>query len=345
MIAEPSLPPPPTWYSAQTSLMAALPSLAQASGAQTWDSWRERVGERTYGNAEERDVWMRYLHSDGRHAGGGLHDDGVGGHGVDPRFEQQQQMLQVGVDAYRRQDGERTSQVFGAFLAAGRSDATVWHRAVAVADAAAVAGTVNLDTTVLGLYWTSIGAGGGYLDLVAQYADHAARIQGAAGTERTKASGLGASLEVGRTFNDGGAWSWTPQAQLRWQQVDVDDIRLDSAEAHFGTYLFDTADSLVGRLGIAARYQRDPTLALWGRADVMHEFMADNTTHYHAGIAGAAQPRFVSDVSGTRYGLTLGLDARLGKAASLYASGGYEQGSGGSDSRSWNGRIGLRLDW
>ena len=317
----------------------------QMAGASTLDSWRERVGERTYAKDERSDVWMRYIHRDGTHAGGEHVQDTVGSQVVDPRFEHRQELVQIGVDAWRKDLSTHTPHVVGLFLAAGRTTADVAHQAVAVVDQVEAAGSITVDSKILGAYWSGMNASGGYLDVVAQYVDHDLRLKSPDQLHDTKGSGWGASVEMGRTFDTGSAWSWTPQAQVTWQQVTMDDVIVGDGRHTFGTYRYDSNDSLVGRLGLAARYQSSPRFAGWIRADVSHEFEGENTVAYVPQIRGSQVPTLTSTLAGTRYGLTAGADLRLGERASLFGSAGYEQASGNSDDNSWNARVGFRADW
>lgn len=92
-----------------------------------------------------------------------------------------------------------------------------------------------------------------------------------------KGFGYALSLETGRRFVTGGAWSITPQAQLAYSSVNFDDFR-----DRFGAPIsLDSGDSLNGRVGVAldrdeswkAANGKTAHAKLYGSANLYYEFL------------------------------------------------------------------------
>ena len=306
-------------------------------------SWRERVGERAYQEAGDGAGWLRVASAQTRQDDRSRQSDGLDGAIINPRFESQQDLLQVGMDVHQQYAGDDLRIAAGFYLGATRGRADVWHHDIATGKEEA-AGRIRADDRHMGVYWTGMNASQAYVDLVMQYSSGKHKLRGSELHNTTKSRGLAMSVEVGQQFSPSDAWTITPQAQLSWQQVNLNEVQVQLQGARVGTYHFDDPSSLRGRVGVAARYQRDSNWATWGRLDVTHQFEGHNTVRYSS-RPSAPSPRFTSDVSGTGYAATLGADVRLGGSVDLFGSAGYQGSLSGPMGSGWQARLGLRVNW
>jgi fibronectin-binding autotransporter adhesin len=208
-------------------------------------------------------------------------------------------------------------------------------------------GTINIDGYSLGgtLTWTD--AQGFYVDGQARvmWFDSTFRSDIVAGTvaKDSKAFAHAFSLEGGKRFALGGAWSVTPQAQLSYASVSA------NFTDRFGTPVsLADATSLLGRLGIAADYAN-----VWRDADgqTARSSVYGFTNLYYEFLDGA-----VTNVAGTSFASAnqrlwggVGLGGAYSWANDRYAL--YAEASVNTSlkdfgaSYSLNGMAGFRLKW
>jgi len=159
-------------------------------------------------------------------------------------------------------------------------------------------------------------------------------------------AGLTASLEAGVPVPLFGGWIAEPQAQLVYQTIDLETVRDVGA-----TVRFDDANGLAGRLGV--RFANtwavgglfglpEPALLTgWFRPSVWHEFLGDPETEFSSetGFIG-----FPAELTGTWVELNTGVSTQIDGDTELYVNGSYQVGLEGEHD-SWDGRIGLRVNW
>lgn len=169
----------------------------------------------------------------------------------------------------------------------------------------------------------------------------------------TNASGVALSLEGGWPFvlNDGdgsppenGRWRLEPQAQVIWQQVDVNALEEPTAQVRFR----DT-DSLVGRLG--ARFNRNGqresrageirSSNAWLRANVWHEFQGEPRAEF---ATNSGYLPFAVDLGGSWGEVGVGGTWQVSETGYLYADLDYSWSFDG-DETVWNGKVGARWNW
>lgn len=355
----PPIPPEPVIpaYRQEVSLVAALPAMAAIYGRALLDTLHERVGEeellRQRGDLrpDRQGVnagWVRYVGYDGEHDGGRQGIYGTRGPDFDYRFD----ALQIGLDLYRHVDEEDDSRKHaGFYLAYGRGNGDVRHNLL---DYRYHAGDDSFVARTVGGYWTGFNARGAYLDAVAQYSWYDLRVASLAMPDSfTNADGLALSLEGGWPFNlnegDGhsiedGRWRLEPQAQVIWQQVDMDD--LDDATEHVR---FSDGDSLVGRLG--ARLNRNGqhdnregqlrSSNAWLRVNVWHEFRGEPRAEF---AAQSGYVPFAVDLGGSWGEVGVGGTWQVSATGYLYGDIDYSWSFDG-DERAWNGKLGMRWNW
>lgn len=320
-------------YRQEVSLYTAVPSLAVLHSAATTDSWHERIGAAGAGaGLDDRPsrLWLRLVGQSGKRSG-----DAVGVYGSNgPAYEHRTTGLQLGGDLLRERHANGSQSAGGLFVATGRSTGDVRH----FDDQRA--GTVTLDVSTVGGYWTWMGAEGAYVDLLAQgnhYSVSAASTRMAA--LKSSGSGYELSAEGGLPYRLGTtAWRVEPQLQLRALSAD-----LGSGHDAAGRVQFGDADSLVGRAGLRVSHQGG-TLTAWTRLDLFNEFKGRSRTTVST-LAGKHAADFSSSVHGRSLGLTAGLDARLTESLSLYGAVSYRRALGDSRGSAWGGQAGVKVAW
>lgn len=116
-------------------------------------------------------------------------------------------------------------------------------------------GRIRANGYSVGSTLTWYGADGFYADGQAQATKYTSNLSSAlAGTLTNDNDGFGYafSLETGRRIGLGNGWSVTPQAQLAYSKVNFSAF----ADRFAAVVSLNNADSLLGRAGIAANYQR-----------------------------------------------------------------------------------------
>lgn len=293
-------------------------------------------------------AWLRYVGHDGEHDGGRRGIYGDRGPDFDYRFD----ALQIGTDLYRHIDaGDLSRRHAGFYLAYGKGEGNVRHNYL---DYRIHAGNDRFKAGSVGLYWTAFSAEGAYLDAVGQYTWYDMRVQSPRSTESfLDATGMALSLEGGWPFvlNDGdgltiedGRWRLEPQAQVIWQQIDVDDLREDTLQVSF-----EDGDSLVGRFG--ARLNRNGqrenragmvrTSNAWLRANLWHEFRGAPSARF---ATNSGYVPFAVDLGGSWGEVGLGGTWQVSDTGYLYADIDYNWSLDG-DETAWNGKLGMRWNW
>lgn len=354
---EPPSPSPPPAYRQEVSLIAAVPAMAQVYGRTLIDTLHERVGDEQLlhqrGDLDtERSgfngAWMRYLGHDGEHDGDRRGIYGDRGPDFDYRFD----ALQIGTDLYRRVDADDLRRRHaGVYLAYGKGKGEVRHNLL---DYRFHAGTDRFKAGSVGGYWTAFSAKGAYIDAVAQYTWYDMRLQSPRTSDSfVDADGLALSLEGGWPFilNEGdgssgedGRWRLEPQAQVIWQQIDVDDLDDHTAQVHFSD-----GDSLVGRIGARLNRTGQHETAqgearssnAWLRANVWHEFRG---TPRAAFATNSGYVPFAVDMGGSWGEVGIGGTWQVTQTGYLFADLDYSWSFNG-DENAWNGKLGMRWNW
>lgn len=328
-------------YRQETSLYAALPSMALGYGQSLLGTLHERVGDQELlrggqggnGSSLVNGVWARVI---GQHVSQSTSAGGIYGRG--PAYDQNIAAFQIGLDIYRQEHTDGSRDHAGVYLAIGQSEGNVKHFT------GARAGQNRFDAQTVGAYWTHYGAQGWYLDAVAQGTWYNARANSTRLSQlSTDGFGAALSLEAGYPVQLGGGWAIEPQAQLIYQSVSLDS-RHDGA-----THIrFSDVQSLAGRIG--ARLSRTWTLDaehgprqinVWARANLWNEFLGSPKTWFSS--ADGYVP-FRSDMHGSWTQLGGGVTAQLNGNVAVYADASYSIGQGG-DRRSWDGKVGIRVNW
>jgi len=336
-------PSPPPNFRRETSLYAAIPSLALRYGNAVLSTLDERMGGRRSldetaqsagGTGPDFLAWGRILGQSGDTDGGDL---GVLG-GDGPSYDYDLFALQTGMDVYRAENANGSFDNAGAYFAYGRTTADVTHFD------GLDAGSDALNGWTIGGYWTHYGSTGWYLDGVVQGTWYDITASGRLPDVDTDGFGFGTSLEGGYPFQLGGGLVLEPQAQLTYQTIDLDDTSDIAAQIRF-----DDVESLVGRLGVrlSGRWDLDtagPTggdgreVLAWIRASVLNEFLGEPETQFSS--ADGFVP-FASDINGASIKIDAGFDAEVTENISVYGNALFQQQFDGGD-HVFGGELGLK---
>jgi outer membrane autotransporter protein len=230
--------PPPTPvvpnYRAETSLYAAVPSMALLYGRNLLDTLHERVGEEFDEGfapatalagyykaaplsppASQYLGWARIIGVNGTQHGDSR---GVLGGTAGPQFDYSFLGLQAGADLYRQERPDGSRDHAGAYFAVGTNKGEVTHFD-------GREGNSDFAAYTLGGYWTHFGPGGWYTDAILQgtFYDINSTANRGLPTFKTEGQGIAASIESGYPFRFAGGWFVEPQAQLIYQTININD--------------------------------------------------------------------------------------------------------------------------
>jgi outer membrane autotransporter protein len=323
-------------YRPETSLYAAIPSMALLYGRSLLDTLHERAGDDTASaNPRSNFGWGRVIAQHGNHDG-----DPLGVYGNGPRFNYTIGAIQAGSDLIRKNtnDGGRLSAGF--YGAAGMTLGDVTH-----ADRTD-AGRNRLNGYSIGGYATYFGPSGWYLDAVAQTTWYdISGISNVVPTLKTNGWGFAGSLETGVPVYRAGGITIEPQAQIVYQHIDLADGTDTAAIVKFSD-----VESLAGRLGVrfARTWALDDsptprTVTAWLRPNFWYEFYGDPKTSF---TSATGLIPFLSNFGGSSVEINAGMSAQIASATSLYANVSYQTGIDGDNNGDvYSGKIGLKVAW
>jgi len=329
-------PVPPPHFRVETSLYAAVPSMALLYGRNLLDTLHERMGEeedqRRRPDPDNAKVgWGRVIGVNGHQSG-----DAIGVLGSGPSYNYTFLGLQAGMDVYRhdRPDGSRDQA--GAYFAIGGDQGRVTHF-----DSSQ--GNSNFNAYSLGGYWTHFGPTGWYTDTILQgtFYDINSTANRGLSALRTVGQGVAASIEAGYPFKFAGGYFIEPQAQLVYQNVHINDTNDIAAQIRFSD-----VDSVAARIG--ARFGRtwavddaQRTITAWIRPNLWNEFRGNPVTSF------SSQTGFIpfhADLGGLWGEINIGVSGQITSMTTLYANASYSSrfDSGGF---AYNGKLGVRVNW
>jgi outer membrane autotransporter protein len=339
--------PPPSipHYSIETSLNAALPSMALLYGRGLLDTLHERVGEETdlappgrTSADRPRLGWARLIGVLGKQGG-----DALGVYGSGPQYDYRFFAVQAGFDVFRHERSDGSRNLFGLMFSVGGAQGDVTHFD-------GTTGTSKFDAFSVGGYWTHFGASGWYLDSILQGTFYDFRSTARRGFEMftTTGRGITASVEAGKPYRFDNGYFIEPQAQLIYQWIGMDP-GLQTTTNSTARVTFSNVESLVGRIG--ARFGRtwvrdDGTprrreLTAWIRPNIWHEFLGNPVTRFSS--ADGPVP-FHSGLGGTWGEINLGVSGQVDQNATLFANFSYHQSFDGSG-HALSGKVGIRVVW
>ncbi len=346
------VPPPVPIYRPEDVVDSTIPALASRFGLGMLGTWHERTGGEfatnyAPANGQQQAGWGRVFGDRGSYGGGFSgtlmeRTQAFEQHG--PSYDFSVSGFQAGMDVLRRDRDDKSRDLAGFYVGAGRASADI--DSVINFGFGATAGHVSMDGYSLGGYYTHIGPSGWYVDTVLQgtrYEDiKASSNMIESQTLKTRGWGLLASVEGGYpiALNQAGL-VFEPQAQLVYQHQSFND----GADA-FGQIAFSDGNAWYGRL--AARLSKDWTredgrqVMAWARVGVWSDFGAQAKTTFSS-LQGFNATTFGADLGGDWAQLDVGVSAQVNKNMSIFAVGDYNQSF--HHGHSWGARGGVKVAW
>ena len=291
-------------------------SRANYSNAIYMDRLNKRLGEARYINSEEDEgMWVRLRH------------DRIG---KDDAYRSQNTMYELGYDQKQECDnGERRVGFAVDYM----------HGDTSYSD---IAGKGEIDRYGLWLYDTWMGDKGHYVDYVAKWGhlDNEFEIY----NSRDKVDGdysnnvFSVSAEYGRKKDIGNDWYFEPQAQVQLARVTGADYTTSQ-----GTKVsVDGINSLIGRAGfrIGKDFGEEKQSTLYFKADVLHEFLGDQTIRALDATTGGNWQSVDYDNQGTWYDIGIGYAAMMSKNS--YAFIDLEQSFGNDNDETYQINAGVQ---
>ena len=292
-------------------------SRANYSNAIYMDRLNKRLGEARYINddpEEDEGMWVRVRH------------DRIG---KDEAFRSQNTMYELGYD--KRQECDNGKRRVGFAV-------DYMHGDTGYND---IAGKGEIDRYGLWLYDTWTGNKGHYVDYVAKWGHLSNDFE--VYNSKGKVTGdysnnvFSISAEYGRKKDMGNDWYFEPQAQLQLARVTGADYTTSQ-----GTKVsVDGINSLIGRAGfrIGKDFDEEKQSTLYFKADVLHEFLGDQTIRALDGTTNGWQSVDYEN-QGTWYDIGIGYAAMLSQ--STYAFIDLEQSFGNDNDDTYQINAGVR---
>lgn len=336
-----SPPPPPTpgakphiaevipLFRIETPAYSVVPPAARQMGLATLGTFHERQGEQSLlraGGAVSA-LWVRGFRQN-------IDRDWRGT--AAPTFDGELDSLQLGLDLYSFESGNKHRNHAGLFIGRARMDGDI--RGFALGWDNLTVGHLDLEGDHVGGYWTHVGPEGWYLDGVLVYTSYDGHTRSSRGLGvNLDGDGFAASIEGGYPYQLTERWVLEPQAQLIGQRIS-----LDNREDMFSSVRFHSNTSTTGRLGarFQGRYQRqrDTVLMPYLKLNVWHDFSdRDKVTLGGTGI--------ITRGKSTALEVGLGLVVDISETVSVYGVVDYTEELDGRDYRVVQGNLGFRIAW
>ncbi|CAN7473527.1 autotransporter outer membrane beta-barrel domain-containing protein [Phyllobacterium sp. LjRoot231] len=326
VVAEPGAVIP--LYRVEVPVYSVVPPVARQSALATLGTFHERRGEQGVVNSRENfsAAWGRAFGQSTEQSWNGT---------VDPSIDGNLYGIQAGLDilGWEHDNGHR--DIAGLFFGYSNLDADIKGQALGWNGLSV--GSVNLDTTSFGGYWTHIGPGGWYLDgvLMGSWFGGDATSDRGVGID-IDGTGFTASLEGGYPIALSESWTIEPQAQLIWQNISLDD----QSDA-FSDVSFDNDDGFTGRLGfrMQGKYQTSAGLFQpYVKANLWHGFSTTDSVFF-------GPDAISTEGESTSLELGAGIVHDFTEKVSAFAVADYTFDVDGPEQKIFEGNIGLTVKW
>ncbi len=295
-------------------------SRANYSNAIYMDRLNKRLGEARYINddpEEDEGMWVRIRH------------DRIG---KEDAFRSQNTMYELGYD--KRQECDNGKRRVGFAI-------DYMHGDTGYSD---IAGKGEIDRYGLWLYDTWTGNKGHYVDYVAKWGHLDNEFEVYNMGDGKKVTGdysnnvFSVSAEYGRKKDMGNDWYIEPQAQLQLARV----TGANYTTSQNTKVSVDGINSLIGRAGfrIGKDFGEEKQSTLYFKADVLHEFLGDQTIRALDGTTGGQWQSVDYKNKGTWYDIGIGYAAMLSQ--STYAFIDLEQSFGNDNDDTYQINAGVR---
>ena len=263
------------FYRPEAVVYAGLPGLARFIGLEILGTFHERQGEQSLltKNGGFPIAWGRAFGSKTEFRRGGP---------LAPEFDGHLFGFQAGMDVGAAETWQGHRDHFGLFVGHAEADGDV--RGFALGQRRLASGSVPMDATSLGLYWTHVGPQGWYLDgvLMHSWLDGEPRSNRGVGLD-LEGHATTASLEGGYPIWLTDKISLEPQAQIIWQHV-----AFDPTQDRFSSVSFDADDAWTGRIGARLQGTFQDGSTTWRpylKVNLWHGFDATDRTQFSNVVA------------------------------------------------------------
>jgi len=335
----PPLPPAPqagseplALYRPEVALYSAVPAVARQLGIVSLGTFHDRNGEQSL-LTSQRDVsagWARIF--------GGRESQQWSGAAA-PAFDGSFSGVQSGIELLGRDSDTGHRDRIGLLASYGRANGRVsgfsgggWEIQNTPV------GSLSLDATSLGAYWTHVGPSGWYVDAVTAhvwYTGSPFSVQGLQAA--TNGTGIIASIESGVPIAIAPNLTLEPQAQLIYQ-----NLALDPSQDAISRIDYRRSDALTGRLGgrlVATNRTASALLQPYLKVNVWHDFAGTDS------LVFAASDFITTQRRATAYEVGGGVTARLSQAVAVFAAAGYIGNLDRNNRETIQGNVGVRLTW
>jgi outer membrane autotransporter protein len=259
--------------------------------------------------------------------------------------------FQIGSDVYRRISDNGVKNIVGLYVGISRSNSD----SDSFNPGGGLAGHASMNAHSIGVYWTRYAPQGFYTDVVLQgirYGDIRADSVNTGNNQsfRSKGSGFMASLEGGYKFNFNNGWAVTPQAQLIFQHLS-----LNNGQDNYGSIDYRDVNDGYGRIG--AKLSKDWTgdqsataayqprmFTLWVRGNLWQVLGTQAETTFSS-LNHQNPVDFKTDLGKTWVDLGVGITARVAKHVMVFATGDVNVSvDGKKNGHERAGRVGLKIE-
>jgi outer membrane autotransporter protein len=342
-VVVPNISPVPTTVTPEPSQRIevanypSIASLARLYMLSTIDSFDQRRSDLAQSNnslglSNSKTSWGRVLGKSGELRS----DDRNQGPGLNARTY----AIQLGTDVYRHQAADGSQSWIGPYMTLGQASGNTYS-----SNGSFKTGNVLLQGYALGINAAHITAKGLYVDALLQ----ATRLSGVRANSILGAStnttgwGLTASLETGWRLNMTERVNITPQAQLIYNNTQMNDTA--DFYANIG---IPNDSSLLGRLGVKVSYDSTsstgPATQAWFRLSGLSMLSGRNSQIVFQSPSGNNNIPFNAQTPANWASLDAGLNVALSKSSQLNITVGYDT-SMTNAYRGGYGQIGLQVSF
>lgn len=332
----PILPPAPAagaapipLYRPEAALYSAVPAVARQLGITSLGTFHDRNGDQSLltGNGVVSAAWARAF---------GGHTSQQWSGAASPSFDGSFTGLQSGLDLFGRETDTGHRDRIGLLASYGRASGRVNGFSGGFQDVPV--GSLSIDATSIGAYWTHVGPSGWYVDAVAMHSWYTGSPFSSQGlTAATNGTGVIASLEGGIPIVITAQLTLEPQVQLIYQHLALEPTQDIVSSVDFGR-----SDALNGRIGarLTGTYQTASALLQpYLKVNLWRDFDGRDTITFAA-----------SDAIDTQRGATAlevggGVTATLSQALAVFAAAGYTANLDGNHRETVQGHVGVRVSW
>ena len=314
----------------QAALYSAIPFVARELGVANLGTFHDRQGDQALldGRGAFAGGWARAY---------GQHTNQQWSGAANPSFNGSLIGIQSGFDLFGWTSANSHRDRVGFFGAYGRASGNVRGFAGGFMDAAV--GSLSIDATSAGGYWTHIGPTGWYIDAVAMHTwyQHSPRaIDGLS----TRADGTGqiVSLEGGYPVRVGPHLTIEPQAQVIYQHLSLDPMRDLVSPVSYGG-----SDAVSGRIGMRLtgdfQTMSGSILQPYLKANVWRTFGGwDSVTFGGTDLIQTQRMATAMEIGG-------GIVAKLNDDLGIFASAAFITNLDGARRNTVQANVGLRASW